>query len=70
MSLVRGIETSSIKQKLIAAIATLANDLRINLVAEGIETPAERDCVVALGAHALQGYLFARPGRGFPSISA
>jgi EAL domain-containing protein (putative c-di-GMP-specific phosphodiesterase class I)/ActR/RegA family two-component response regulator len=68
MSLVRGIDASPIKQKLIAAIATLANDLQIHLVAEGIETPAERDCVVSLGAHALQGYLFARPGRGFPSI--
>jgi EAL domain-containing protein (putative c-di-GMP-specific phosphodiesterase class I)/CheY-like chemotaxis protein len=69
MSLVRGIDTSPIKQKIVGAIASLANDLRIHLVAEGIETPAERDCAVSLGAHALQGYLFARPGRGFPSIS-
>jgi EAL domain-containing protein (putative c-di-GMP-specific phosphodiesterase class I) len=69
MSLVRGIEVSPIKQKLVGAIAALANDLRIQLVAEGIETPAERDCVVSLGAHALQGYLFARPGRGFPGLS-
>lgn len=69
MSLVRGIELSPIKQKLVGAIAALANDLRIHLVAEGIETPAERDWVVSLGAHSLQGYLFARPGRGFPSLS-
>jgi EAL domain-containing protein (putative c-di-GMP-specific phosphodiesterase class I)/ActR/RegA family two-component response regulator len=69
MSLVRGIERSPIKQKLFAAIAALANDLRIHLVAEGIETPAERDWVVSLGAHSLQGYLFARPARGFPSLS-
>lgn len=70
MSLVRDIDTSPIKQKLMGAIAGLANDLHVHLVAEGIETSAERDCVVALGAHALQGYLFARPGRGFPSISS
>jgi EAL domain-containing protein (putative c-di-GMP-specific phosphodiesterase class I) len=69
MSLVRGIEGSAIRQKLVGAIAGLANDLHIHLVAEGIETAAERDCVDALGAHSLQGYLFARPGRGFPAVS-
>jgi EAL domain-containing protein (putative c-di-GMP-specific phosphodiesterase class I) len=69
MSLVRGIEASPVKQKLVSAIATLASDLRIRLIAEGIETPAERDCVTSLGADALQGYLFAKPGRGFPAAS-
>jgi EAL domain-containing protein (putative c-di-GMP-specific phosphodiesterase class I)/CheY-like chemotaxis protein len=67
MSLVRGIESSPVKQKLVRAIAALATDLRIRLIAEGIETPAERDCVTALGADALQGYLFAKPARGFPT---
>jgi EAL domain-containing protein (putative c-di-GMP-specific phosphodiesterase class I)/ActR/RegA family two-component response regulator len=67
MSLIRGIEASPVKQKLVAAIAALASDLKIRLIAEGIETVAERDCVTALGADALQGYLFAKPGRGFPS---
>jgi EAL domain-containing protein (putative c-di-GMP-specific phosphodiesterase class I)/CheY-like chemotaxis protein len=66
MSLVRGIEQSAVKQKLVAAIATLCHDLGIQLVAEGIETPAERECVCSLGGDALQGYLFARPARGFP----
>jgi EAL domain-containing protein (putative c-di-GMP-specific phosphodiesterase class I)/CheY-like chemotaxis protein len=68
MSLVRGIDSSAVKRKLVAAIAGLAKDLGIQLVAEGIETPAERDCVVSLGADALQGYLFARPALGFPSV--
>lgn len=67
MSLVRGIESSPVKQKLLGAISALANDLRIRLIAEGIETLAERECVTALGADVLQGYLFARPGRGFPA---
>jgi EAL domain-containing protein (putative c-di-GMP-specific phosphodiesterase class I)/CheY-like chemotaxis protein len=66
MSLVRGIDSSEVKRKLVGAIATLARDLNIQLVAEGIETPAERDCVTALGADALQGFLFARPAGGFP----
>jgi EAL domain-containing protein (putative c-di-GMP-specific phosphodiesterase class I) len=69
MSLVRGIETSPVKQKLLRAISALATELDIRLVAEGIETIAERECVTALGADALQGYLFARPERGFPTVS-
>jgi EAL domain-containing protein (putative c-di-GMP-specific phosphodiesterase class I)/CheY-like chemotaxis protein len=67
MSLVRGIESSAVKRKLVSAIAALSKDLGIKLVAEGIETVAERDCIVSLGADALQGYLFARPDRGFPA---
>jgi EAL domain-containing protein (putative c-di-GMP-specific phosphodiesterase class I) len=69
MSLVRGIDASPLKQKLMRTIATLSDDLKIQLVAEGIETVAERDCLISLGASALQGYLFARPGRGFPTLN-
>jgi EAL domain-containing protein (putative c-di-GMP-specific phosphodiesterase class I) len=36
------------------------------VIAEGIETPAERDTVTGLGCELLQGYLFARPGPPFP----
>jgi EAL domain-containing protein (putative c-di-GMP-specific phosphodiesterase class I)/CheY-like chemotaxis protein len=66
MSLVRDVDSSAVKQKLVGTIASLCNDLSIMFVAEGIETPAERDCVAALGGDALQGYLFAKPERGFP----
>ena len=69
MSLVRGIEASPVKQKLVSAIVALSKDLGIHLIAEGIETAAERDCITELGADALQGYLFARPTRGFPTAS-
>src|SRR5579871_4887029 len=69
MSLVRGIEASPVKQKLLGAIAALAKDLRVQLVAEGVETAAEYACVSSLGADAVQGYFFARPGRGFPSVT-
>ena len=70
MSLVRGIDTSPIRQKVVGAIAALANDLRVQLVAEGVETAAEHACVTSLGAHLVQGYLFARPGRGFPTVAS
>src|SRR3954468_21607980 len=67
MSLVRGIDRSAVKQKLVRSIIALCTELGIHLIAEGIETPEERDMLVALGGDLCQGYLFAKPGRGFPT---
>jgi EAL domain-containing protein (putative c-di-GMP-specific phosphodiesterase class I) len=67
MSLIRDIDRSAVKQKVVGSIVALCRDLHIQFVAEGIETPAERDCVASLGGDNFQGYLFARPHRGFPA---
>ena len=69
VSLLRDIDQSPVKQKLVASMTTLCKDMGFLVVAEGIETVAERDCVVALGCDLLQGFLFARPARPFPSAS-
>ena len=66
MSLIRGVDRSATKQKLLASIVVLCQDLEIRMIAEGIETDQERDTVVRLGGDLCQGYLFARPGRPFP----
>jgi EAL domain-containing protein (putative c-di-GMP-specific phosphodiesterase class I) len=42
-----------------------AGDMGAAVVCEGVETTAERDTLLALGADLLQGYLFGRPGPGF-----
>ena len=44
----------------------LFSEMGTLVVAEGVETEAERDTLRALGCDLLQGYLFARPARGFP----
>ena len=62
MSLVRGIDTQVIKQKLVASMTALCRELQISVVAEGVETAEERDRLTALGCDLLQGYLFGRPG--------
>jgi len=67
MSLVRGIHQSPTKQKLFRSFASLCQELNTELIAEGVESAEERDCLNALGGDLYQGYLFARPGRGFPS---
>jgi EAL domain-containing protein (putative c-di-GMP-specific phosphodiesterase class I) len=61
MSLIRGLDRSPMKQKLLASIVALCRELGIQMIAEGIETDAERDTLVNLGGDLCQGYLFARP---------
>jgi EAL domain-containing protein (putative c-di-GMP-specific phosphodiesterase class I) len=66
MSLIRGIHESPMKQKLFRSFTTLCKDLNTQIIAEGVEVAEERDCLNGLGGDLYQGYLFARPGRGFP----
>jgi EAL domain-containing protein (putative c-di-GMP-specific phosphodiesterase class I)/CheY-like chemotaxis protein len=66
MSLVRGVHQDSTKQKVIRSMVRLCQDMGKKTIAEGIETPEERDALLQLGCDFFQGYLFARPGRPFP----
>jgi len=70
MSLVRDLDRSATKRRVVAAIATLCRELGGRVVAEGVETPGERDACIGAGVELLQGYLFARPARGFPSVTS
>jgi EAL domain-containing protein (putative c-di-GMP-specific phosphodiesterase class I) len=65
MSLVRGIDGDPRRQHIVRSMKGLCDDLSMQTVAEGVETPAERDMLAALGCHLQQGYLFGRPERGF-----
>lgn len=65
MALVRDVERSRTKRHIIVAMVQLCEKLNISVIAEGIETIAERDVLMALGCHLLQGYYFGRPQRGF-----
>jgi len=69
MSLVRDVDSEPIKQRLVASLQTLGGPLGITVVAEGVETNAERDALVAIGCDLLQGYLFAPPARSFPVVT-
>ncbi|HEY3804256.1 MAG TPA: EAL domain-containing protein [Kofleriaceae bacterium] len=66
MSLVRSIHSSAVKQRTVAALCTLCHETGTLVVGEGVETTAERDCLVELGCDLLQGYLIARPARELP----
>ena len=66
MSLIRGIDSSSTKQKIVGSVVGLCRDMEIDLVTEGVETFEERDTLLNLGCDLMQGYLFSRPGPAFP----
>jgi EAL domain-containing protein (putative c-di-GMP-specific phosphodiesterase class I) len=69
MSLVRNLHASPTKRRLVGSMIDLCRDMRILVVGEGVETVEERDALLELGCDLLQGYLFSKPGRPFPSPS-
>lgn len=60
-SFVNGLGKDLEDSAVVAAIASLADTLGLGTVAEGVETPLQRDCLLALGCTRAQGFLFARP---------
>jgi EAL domain-containing protein (putative c-di-GMP-specific phosphodiesterase class I) len=66
MSLIRGIDGSSVKRGLVRSMTALFKDMDILVVAEGVETERERTTLVALGCDYQQGFLFAKPAANFP----
>lgn len=61
MSLIHGVDRDPTRQKLVRSMTGVCRDMGILVVAEGIETEAERDTLVELGCDLLQGFLFGRP---------
>jgi EAL domain-containing protein (putative c-di-GMP-specific phosphodiesterase class I) len=69
MSLVRDVHLNSTKQKLVRSMTALARDMGMMVVGEGVETMEERQALEALGCDLLQGYLFAKPSKPFPTVT-
>lgn len=47
--------------EMVQAILDLARAMRVEVTAEGVETPAQRERLLAMGCHRFQGFLLARP---------
>lgn len=69
LGLVRNVDTEAIKQTLIRTIVRLAEDLGIDVIAEGVETRAEAETLASIGCPLLQGYLFARPAPPYVEVT-
>lgn len=68
MDLVRHIDTSRPRQAIVRSLVRLCEEMSIQVIAEGIETAAERDFLHDTGIHLMQGYLFAKPA--FQALAA
>jgi EAL domain-containing protein (putative c-di-GMP-specific phosphodiesterase class I) len=62
MSLVRRLDGDETRRRIVRHLLALLRDLGTPAVAEGVETPGERDALLSLGAPLLQGFLFGLPG--------
>lgn len=68
LTLIRDIDRSPTRQKLVASMSALCREMSIACVAEGIESGAERDTSSRLGCRLLQGFFLGRPAKPFPDM--
>jgi EAL domain-containing protein (putative c-di-GMP-specific phosphodiesterase class I) len=61
-SLVSGVDADEHKSALIARLSSYADQVEMEVVAEGIETAGELETLRGLGVGAGQGFLLGRPG--------
>ena len=69
-SFVRDLGSDPANAAIVATIATLARNLKLEVVAEGVETAEQLEGVRACGCGQAQGYLFSRavPGEQVPAL--
>ena len=60
-SFVCEIDENGERIKLAAAIIAMAHELDLEVIAEGVETEAQRRYLLARGCDQFQGYFFGRP---------
>ncbi|MFN3314504.1 MAG: EAL domain-containing protein [Hyphomonas sp.] len=64
MALIRGIDTSAVKQRIVGSTLNMLRDLGIAPICEGIETQEEYAALRDLGVDLMQGHLFAKATLG------
>ena len=60
-SFIRDIERSNTDLRLAASIVSMGGILGVDVVAEGVETAAQLECLRQVGCNLIQGYLYSKP---------
>ena len=60
-SFIMEIDSSTTQVPIVKAVISLAHDLGLNVVAEGVETPLQLEHIKHLGCEEYQGYLCSKP---------
>ena len=60
-SFVRSIDHLPASYKIVKSVLSLCQDMNLEAIAEGVETPQELETLKQLGVDAVQGYLLSRP---------
>ncbi|MDQ6678932.1 MAG: EAL domain-containing protein [Acidobacteriota bacterium] len=60
-SFVRGMDSEVSTRPLVEAIVAAARSLKCNIIAEGVETDAQRRSLALMGCEIMQGFFFSRP---------
>jgi diguanylate cyclase (GGDEF)-like protein/PAS domain S-box-containing protein len=58
---IRGLPNDAKDGAIVASVIALGSQLGFDVLAEGVETEAQRDFLIAKGCRLIQGFLFARP---------
>jgi EAL domain-containing protein (putative c-di-GMP-specific phosphodiesterase class I) len=58
---VQDVQNDPVNEALIHSIIALSGDLKLDTVAEGVETYAQLECLRQLGCQIVQGYFISRP---------
>lgn len=60
-SFVRDVTHNAHDASIVRTVIALGQSMQLEVIAEGVETDAQRDFLLAAGCHSFQGYLYGRP---------
>jgi EAL domain-containing protein (putative c-di-GMP-specific phosphodiesterase class I) len=60
-SFITDLQQEGAERIIVQAIVTMAQSLKLRVVAEGVETDGQRRILKGLGCDEMQGYVFSRP---------
>ncbi|WP_426201365.1 EAL domain-containing protein [Pseudomonas sp. TWP3-1] len=61
MALIRDVHLDRVRQVIVRSVVNMCMELGVEVIAEGIELPEERDFLADCGIYLMQGFWFAKP---------